>query len=218
MMVVSVISYSFSVFAKERVEVNKKGEVRVVKEEKWRPLSKEEMAAFKNPGKEIPIDLRPAKPKRVDFFHYVPIQKYSKVIVFKNGKLQTVEKSGKIERNKTLAPHVNLFLTSILLMTFSSIQWKALKIITLEQIKKGRNNIILPAFFSISILISTAIAGLCVLLAAVILFTTPTSILATFCCFAIIAILITAIDGNYIAYKISTIIFYICSLTALVTW
>jgi len=74
----------------EVLERNNRGEVRIVADE-WKPLNKDEVLAYENPGKEVETNFGRAFAKRVDFFHHVPVMKHD-IIVFKDGKIKTVRR------------------------------------------------------------------------------------------------------------------------------
>jgi len=114
------------VVAEERVEVNDRGEVRVFEDarETWRNLTEEEKTAYQNPGTEVPVKMVRKEAERVDFFHYVPIEKYEQVIVFSEGKLNTIEKTGERRGEEKFACYVLLLLVSALFMVISNIAMK----------------------------------------------------------------------------------------------
>jgi hypothetical protein len=55
------------------------------------PLTTEEQEAYANPGKEITLASRITEWKRVDFLHVAPIR-HSTVVVFSDGRLQTMDR------------------------------------------------------------------------------------------------------------------------------
>lgn len=119
-----------SATASERTEVNGRGEVRVVNTdvEVWRDLTKEEVFAVASPGKEIPADIKVSTSERDGFFHNISISKYTKVVVFADNRIQTLEKTGEIRGERTLAIYVIFCLISVFFMLISNIvKWLARK-------------------------------------------------------------------------------------------
>jgi hypothetical protein len=109
--------------AGNRIEVNKDGEVRLWQDtEEWRPLTEEEERAYKNPGVEVPINIRFTTIERIRFFYYIPISEYSEMVVF-NGKLNTINKEGLIYDygKKRFAVWVVFLLIAILSMIAANI-------------------------------------------------------------------------------------------------
>jgi len=119
--------FAFSIaFADDEMEVNDRGEVRVVEreKEKWRNFTEEEKTAYQNPGTEVPVKMFKGPVERVDFFHHVSIEKYEQVVVFRGGKLETIEKEGERRGKEKVAWYVILLFVSAFFMVISNIAVK----------------------------------------------------------------------------------------------
>ena len=118
--------FSSVAFSAERIEVNDKGEIRTthVDVDTWRPLTKEENQAIKNPGREIPIDLHRERIERADFFHYNPTNKYTRIVIYENGILITKSKAGEMREEERINVYVVFLLIAIIFMAISNIVTK----------------------------------------------------------------------------------------------
>jgi len=114
--------FSVSAVFAEQIMVNEDGEAWLINDaHQWEVASEAEVQAYQHPGVEVPVDLRTGKPKKVDFFHYVPVQEYSEVIVWNGEKFQTIKKEGEEYGEPKLAWHIILLLTAVIFMALSSI-------------------------------------------------------------------------------------------------
>lgn len=101
----------------ELVEINKTSkEVRVTEQTQWRVLNNIERLAYENPGVEQPIFLAPVKLKRSGFLHYIPTKEYKQAIVFRNNKIETINKTGKDVGEEKLSFYIILLLGSIIIL------------------------------------------------------------------------------------------------------
>ena len=108
--------------AEEVPVVNGVGEVSIVEKPKdSRFLSQEEMMAFANPGQEIPINSHTIGYRKADFWHLMTIKEYSEVLVFADGKIQTIPKTGTIDGQLIVAIYMVFCLVTIVLMAMSDL-------------------------------------------------------------------------------------------------
>jgi len=112
--------------AKEVPMINKSGEVKFVeKHEEFRPLTEEETIAMENPGQEVPVNLFISNCRRVGFWHIVRVKSYNTVVVFEDGKIQTVSKAGTIDGEPEFAIYVLFCLVAVTFMFISNrLMWR----------------------------------------------------------------------------------------------
>ncbi len=108
--------------AEQTPMVNEAGEIKLIEEPgKWRPLNEAEEKAFENPGREIPVNIHDKGYKKTDFWHIAPVKEYSEIIVFGDGKMQTISKAGAIEGQPEFAFYVLFYLAAIIFLAISNI-------------------------------------------------------------------------------------------------
>lgn len=193
----------FSVFTfTARIIKDKRGNVVEVFE-----LSPEERTAVNNPSDDIPITSKTkTEYKRTSFFFYTQKEKYKNIVVFKEGKLNTIEKTGEMSDKKVFAWHLVLFIVVIILIT------------TLNMCKK-----LDPFFFKNDATATIGIVSLLVGATGLIV-----SVVKIECCivvsaFAYIAEVAMLVMFNFLdstkvwkgVYKITLIIFYIAYAVAM---
>lgn len=108
--------------AEEVPAINELEEAKSVeKSEEHHSLSEEETQAINNPGQEIPVGDYTFKPKRIDFWHMVFEKFYSKVLIFEDGKIQTVNKKISVATKRIVIPHVVFCLAAIGCLVLSNL-------------------------------------------------------------------------------------------------
>lgn len=174
---------------KTRMEVNQKGEVRFVEtENEWRKVTEEEKLAIESPGKEIPINFK-NETERVSFFYFLIKKQSNEAVVFRDGKLETIEKLTEGGGEKQLVVYIIFLLLAILLMAISNFFYA-----------KSNSNSVTMVFAAIAFLFTAF---------SFITFAAAASLAASF-----VALLAAAVDDNK-KYQLFIVIFYIAAIIAL---
>ena len=198
-----------AVFAEQKMMVNEDKEV-WINHVQWEVASEAEAQAYQHPGVEVPASFRTGQPKRTGFFHYIPVQEYSEVIVWNGEKFQTIKKAGKEYGEPKLAWHIILLLAAVIFMVISNIVIRT----------SGESS---DAAIGV-VTIFTVVATLAIYFAAV---TTPIVFLTATTAFAPVASLAFAFfavfysflfTSNEKGYRILLTVFYISSFVAVLLW
>lgn len=198
---------ALEVFAEQKIMVNEDGEVWPINHfHQWEGASEAEMRAYRQPGIEVPINLQTGKPKKVDFFHYIPVQEYDEVIVWNGEKFQTIKKAGEEYGEPKLAWHIIFLLAAIIFMAISNIAMKKEK--RLLPIYAAFVTFIF-AFFTLDV---TPFPVTPIVFATFVFFSTVFGV-----AFALL-VTVVAIIGNRGKYKIFSTIFYILSFSVIIMW
>ena len=187
-----------AVFAEQKMMVNEDGEAWLTDYHQWEVASEAEMRAYRHPGVEVPVEFRDGKPKKAGFFHYIPVQEYSEVIVWNGEKFQTVEKVGEEYGESVLAWHIIFLLVAMIFMVMLNIATKADK----------RTLICVTA-------VATIVASFFAVVSSVFVVVIPI-IFAT--AFLVVFTAVAAIINNKKKYKIFSVTFYLLSFIVIIIW
>ena len=197
--------FSVSAVFAEQIMVNEDGEAWLINDaHQWEVASEAEVQAYQHPGVEVPVDLRTGKPKKVDFFHYVPVQEYSEVIVWNGEKFQTIKKEGEEYGEPKLAGHIILLLVAVIFMALSNVAVR----VSQEIPTLLAATVTIPAIFvaaTVSMRTGFSTIAFIAFIAAVFAF--------------LASVLIIIIDfGNEGEYKMLSTIFYFLSFLSIAVW
>lgn len=189
-----VVLLSLSALAEEVKVVTQSGEIKLIEQvENTHPITPEEERAEKNPGQEIPIGGFSIKYNKVDFLHITLTKTYTQVLVFKDSRIQIINKVFIVEGKPFFAFSVACCLVAIGCMLLSTLFMLV-----------GKDNVAtFAAFAAAAVSIFAVIAPAAAAAAAAV------AVIVAAIAFAAIAV------ANNRLYWIASILFCICIITAM---
>ncbi|MFA6190502.1 MAG: hypothetical protein WC711_03310 [Candidatus Staskawiczbacteria bacterium] len=138
----------------EKVEIDQKGNVRVVPiEPVWRDLTPAEQIARSQPGMPVPINLatRWERNWKEDFFHAIEVELSSEVLIFSEDQIKPISSETRKVQRKSFLWNIPLtFLAISLLATSNALRWKGMRVSAAFSVLFAAISTFISAFFALS--------------------------------------------------------------------
>jgi len=109
-------------FAEQVPVIDESGNIEIIEKTSIQhELTPQEKQAYQNPGTEVPIISSAVKYEKEDFFYLQPYFEYTEVMVYQDGKIETISKSGRVEKERMIAFYVFFSFIAIALMVLSNL-------------------------------------------------------------------------------------------------